>query len=171
MFSKTYTFRFHWLWLLNMSALWICAVLILHIWEGRALIGFNYYCLWSSLKRSKKGSVANADPHGFLHSVSSFSCTCMHTDTDTHTHTHTHVCNPPHPSHRSTPSHTHITPPTVRLQIANQGDSIDLQTTARERHVERERERGTLKQAEKSMFFNVPTVSTFRFFSLFTIGV
>ncbi len=66
--------------------------------RGTCLIGFNYYCLWSSLKRSKKGSVANADPHGFLHTLCALSPVhaCTQTHTDTHTRTHTH--EPTHPS-------------------------------------------------------------------------
>lgn len=52
--------------------------------RGTCLIGFNYYCLWSSLKRSKKGSVANADPHGFLCTLCALSpvhaCTHIRTD-------------------------------------------------------------------------------------------
>lgn len=54
--------------------------------RGTCLIGFNYYCLWSSLKRSKKGSVDNADPHGFLH----IQCAHVHAYTqDRQTQTHT----------------------------------------------------------------------------------
>lgn len=123
--------------------------------RGTCLIGFNYYCLWSSLKRSKKGSVANADPHGFLHTLCALSPV----------HACTHTRNPPRPSHRSTLSHTHITSPTVRLQIANQGDSIDLQTTARERERERhrERERATVKEGEKK-YVSKWTVSGLRLF-------
>lgn len=99
--------------------------------RGTCLIGFNYYCLWSSLKRSKKGSVDNADPHGFLHTQCALSLVHACTQTDTNTH------NPPDRVHWSTFSHTHITSPTVRLQIANQGDFIDLQTTERARDCKR----------------------------------
>lgn len=102
--------------------------------RGTCLIGFNYYCLWSSLKRSKKGSVDNADPHGFF-------------TAPVHAHTHTH--NPPHPAH------TH-TPPAVRLQIANQGDSIDPQTKARARCA--------AEEGEKSVFLNKRTLQIYLFF-------
>lgn len=48
-------------------------------------------------------------------------------------HAHTHkLTSAPLLSHRGIHTHTHITPPTVRLQIASQGDSIDLQTVAQE---------------------------------------
>lgn len=103
--------------------------------RGTCLIGFNYNCLWSSLKRSKKGSVANADPHGFLHTLCAFSpvhaCTQSHTHIyATHPIPHTGALSPTH-------TNTHITPPTVRLQIANQGHSIDLKTTVRQTQKEK----------------------------------
>lgn len=133
--KKNIHFGFSGCGLFNMSPRWNMQCSYPAHFRGTCLIGFNYYCLWSSLKRSKKGSVDNADPHGFHHTPCALSLLYMHAHGQTHTH------NPPHPAQRSALSHTHVTPPTVSLQIANQGDSIDLCTTVRKTRAERAREK------------------------------